>query len=125
MRIECPECPAAYDVVQQACVIVDAGTGTVRRLVRNVKVETLRLQRALKTPHGVCVAPDGAIVVAEMEAHRAIAIDLSGKIESVFGTGVAGSAPHQLRRPAAVLVHSGLLWVADLENHQIKATPYP
>jgi hypothetical protein len=41
----------------------------------------------------------------------------------VAGTGEKGSSPTQLSRPAAVLVHAGHLWVADLDNHRIMVVP--
>ena len=37
--------------------------------------------------------------------------------------GVAGSDAGHLRKPAAVLVHAGWLWIADLDNHRICAVP--
>jgi hypothetical protein len=43
---------------------------------------------------------------------------------SVFaGTGEPGPAAAQLNRPAAVLVHAGRLWIADLDNHRIVVVP--
>ena len=53
------------------------------------------------------------------------AIDAEGEIRSVAGTGESGSGPLQLNRPAAVLVHAGHLWVADLDNHRIVVVPLP
>ncbi len=51
-------------------------------------------------------------------------------IELVCGTGQAGfkdgkpgSGLSELNKPAAVLVHAGYIWVADLNNHQIKIIP--
>jgi hypothetical protein len=35
--------------------------------------------------------------------------------------GEAGSDARHLNRPAAVLVHAGWLWIADLDNHRICA----
>ena len=32
-----------------------------------------------------------------------------------------GSNINELNKPAAVLVHNDYLWIADLDNHQIKA----
>jgi hypothetical protein len=41
----------------------------------------------------------------------------------VAGNGEAGSTPGQLNKPAAVLAHAGLLWIADLGNHRIVTLP--
>ena len=38
---------------------------------------------------------------------------------------VAGTGPDQLNRPAAVLVHDGSVWVADLDNHRIVICEMP
>jgi hypothetical protein len=39
--------------------------------------------------------------------------------------GEAGPGPGQLNRPAAVLVHDGNVWVADLDNHRIVICEIP
>jgi len=76
----------------------------------------------LATPHGVAAGPDGTLYVADMKSHRVIAIDLAGKVTTVAGVqGEAGSDNRHLNRPAAVLVHAGWLWIADLDNHRITA----
>ena len=80
---------------------------------------TLDLQGELNTPHGIATDPDGTVYVADMDAHQVVAIDDGGRISRVAGTGEAGPGPLQLDRPAAVLVHAGHLWIADLDNHRI------
>ncbi len=54
-----------------------------------------------------------------MDAHQVVAIDAQGEVTPVAGTGEQGGGPLQLSRPAAVLVHAGHLWIADLDNHRI------
>ena len=44
---------------------------------------------------------------------------------TVFGDGTAGSEPGRLNQPAAVLVHAGRLWIADLGNNQVKIVDWP
>jgi DNA-binding beta-propeller fold protein YncE len=101
-------------------IVADAGANLLRVVDRAGQVNTLRTQGALSTPHGVAVAPDGTIYVADMKSHQVLAIDGEGRITSVAGeAGVAGSDPSHLNRPAAVLVHGGGLWIADLDNHRI------
>ena len=59
-----------------------------------------------------------------MKSHRVLPIDRDGAIQTVAGVeGEAGSDAVHLNRPAAVLVHAGWLWIADLDNHRICAVP--
>ena len=104
-------------------LVVDAGSNRLLRWSESPGVETVMLQGELKTPHGVCTGPDGTIYVADMKTHRVLAIDAKGAVRAVAGTGEAGSGPSELNRPAAVLAHAGLLWIADLDNHRISVLP--
>lgn len=54
-----------------------------------------------------------------MGTHRVQAIDPDGRVTPICGTREVGSGSDELNRPAAVLVHDGGIWVADLENHRI------
>lgn len=102
-------------------VIIDAGTDQLRRWVPDGEVTTVRLDTPLLTPHGVAAAPDGTIYIAEMGAHRVVAVTPDGRVSPVCGEGEPGSGSEQLNRPAAVLVHDGRLWIADLDNHRISS----
>ena len=55
-----------------------------------------------------------------MGTHRILKIDLDGNVKTIAGTGKLGSRLNELNKPAAVLVYAGYLWIADLNNHQIK-----
>ena len=99
--------------------IADAGSHSVRSLDSTGRVSTLILERPIDTPHGIAVGPDGLLYIAEMGTHRVLAIDRDGRVTPICGTGEAGSGPDRLNRPAAVLMHDGDLWVADLDNHRI------
>jgi sugar lactone lactonase YvrE len=83
----------------------------------------LELQGEIDTPHGIAVGPDGTLYLAEMGRHRILSVTPGGRVMTVCGTGEAGSGPGQLNRPAAVLVHDGVVWVADLDNHRIVTCP--
>ncbi len=104
-----------------AVLIADAGAHEVRRFQQGSSTSTLRLDTKLSTPHGICVGPDGTLYVADMGSNRILSFDRSGHGKRFCGTGAPGPARDELRKPAAVLVHAGWLWIADLDNHQIKA----
>jgi hypothetical protein len=108
---------------QGAILIADAGSHQIRVLAPAGALTTLALDAPLSTPHGVAAGPDGTVYVADMKSHRVLAVDARGHVSVVAGTGEAGSRPGQLNRPAAVLVHAGWLWIADLDNHRISALP--
>ncbi len=55
-----------------------------------------------------------------MGTHRILKIDKTGNVTAIAGTGQSGTDLLQLDKPAAVLVHGKYLWIADLNNHQIK-----
>jgi DNA-binding beta-propeller fold protein YncE len=103
-------------------VIADAGANLLRTWRQGEPVGTVALQGPLATPHGVASGPDGTLYVADMKSHRVLAVDAAGRLTTVAGVeGEAGSDARHLNRPAAVLVHAGWLWIADLDNHRICA----
>jgi DNA-binding beta-propeller fold protein YncE len=104
-------------------LVADAATGIIHTVPAAGPVGSLKLERALATPHGIAVAPDGTLYVAEMGTHRVVAIGPDGRIRSVAGTGEPGAGEGQLNKPAAVLVHASQLWIADLDNHRIVVVP--
>jgi DNA-binding beta-propeller fold protein YncE len=105
--------------------IADAGAHSVRAMQANGTVSTKELTSGIDTPHGIAIGPDGTVYLAEMGTHRILAISPDGTATVVCGNGEAGSGPGQLNRPAAVLVHDGGVWVADLDNHRIVICPLP
>ena len=105
-------------------LVADAGANLIRTWTAADGVRTLRVVGgALHTPHGVAGGSDGRVYVADMDAHEVIAIARDGRVGHFAGSGEKGSGPQQLSRPAAVLVHAGHLWVADLDNHRIAVVP--
>jgi DNA-binding beta-propeller fold protein YncE len=104
-------------------VIADAGANLVRTWTAAAGLGTLKVAGALHTPHGVAAGPDGTVYVADMNAHQVVAIDREGRLTRVAGTGEKGPAEGQLNKPAAVLVHAGHLWIADLDNHRVTVVP--
>lgn len=104
-------------------LIADAGTHRIRHLVIGKEVTTLDLKSELHTPHGIAVDEKGIVYVADMDAHRIVRVDETGEVTPICGTGKQGGKTEELNKPAAVLVHAGHLWIADLDNHQIKVLP--
>ena len=78
------------------------------------------LEIELAMPHGIDDDAQGNVYVAEIRGHQVAKL---GEAGAFAGTGVAGLDSNQLNKPAAVLVHDGYLWIADLGNHRISVVP--
>jgi DNA-binding beta-propeller fold protein YncE len=105
---------------KETLLIADAGTHLVKKLLPTGMVATFESKTRLDTPHGIAVAESGMIFIANMGTHNILSIDKQGNVQSIAGTGEAGPELAQLNKPAAVLFHNDFLWIADLNNHQIK-----
>jgi DNA-binding beta-propeller fold protein YncE len=112
----------AIDIVSDGknIFVADAGSNLIRIVDPCAKVTTIKLSDTLNTPHGIAVDGDKNLYIADMGSHRILKVDTDGSVTSLAGTDKAGSNVNELNKPAAVLVHNGYLWIADLENHQIK-----
>jgi sugar lactone lactonase YvrE len=99
-------------------LIADAGSAKALRWIPGGELIAVSPETELVMPHGISGDDNGVVYVAEMNTHR---IARLGKTVStiIAGTGEAGSGVGQLNKPAAVLVHDGYLWIADLNNHRI------
>lgn len=107
-------------------VVADAGTNQLQVVGDVGRLVAVDVRGALSTPHGVAVGPDGTYYVADMGSHRVLAIGPGGTLRTMAGVeGQAGSDATHLNKPAAVLVHAGWLWIADLDNHRICAVALP
>ena len=104
----------------ESIYMADAGSHLIRKIVPGKEVTTLTLSDTLSTPHGIAVDKNKNLYIADMGTHRILKIDKAGNVTAIAGTGVSGSDLLQLDKPAAVLVHGKYLWIADLNNHQIK-----
>lgn len=100
-------------------LIADAGLLKVLRWSPGEQGEVVSPATELAMPHGVAGDDQGNVYVAEMRAHRIMQLHDGETSKPVAGTGVEGLGPKQLNKPAAVLVHDGYLWIADLNNHRI------
>ena len=104
-------------------LIADAGANRIRRWTASGGLTTLPNNAPLDRPHGIAADPAGGVWVAEIGAHQVVHVGPDGAVRRIAGTGSAGAGPQELNQPAAVLVHSGLLWIADLGNHRISVLP--
>ncbi|MCK5780988.1 MAG: hypothetical protein KAH10_00220 [Flavobacteriales bacterium] len=93
-------------------VICDAGNANIYRIILGNKIVTLDLNEELKMPHGICSDNNGTLYIADMGTHKILKIESDHKLSTVVDK--------DLNKPAAVIVDNGLLWIADLYNHQIK-----
>ena len=100
-------------------LIADAGSLKVLRWLPGEQGEVVSPDTELAMPHGVAGDAQGNVYVAEMRAHQITQLTDGKAAIQVAGTGVVGLGPNQLNKPAAVLVHDGYLWIADLNNHRI------
>lgn len=104
-------------------LIADAGNNSALRWWPSTgQVEIVATDHDLKVPHGVAEDKNGAVYVAEIGSHQISRLS-QGHKDVVAGTGEAGKAVNELDKPAAVLVHDGLVWIADLNNHRISIVP--
>ena len=77
-------------------------------------------------PHGVAVDSSGILYVVDTDNHRIRKITSTGKVTTLAGTGTAGhhdgtGTATQFNFPHGVAVDSsGILYVADTDNHRIR-----
>ncbi len=105
--------------------IADCGTLTLRTWNPRQGLGTPFPGLRLAMPHGVTLLPDGRVGVAEMNGQRILIFDRQGRVSTLYGTTRKGLAQGEVNRPAALLVHAGRLWVADLGNHRILSLALP
>lgn len=91
--------------------IADAGHLTLFRWSQPEGLVRPFSELKLAMPHGLSVASDGSVYVAEMNGNRIVSLDGAGVSTKIYDDG--------LNKPAAVLWEPGGLWVADLGNHRI------
>ena len=107
-------------------------TGTLRReslVVQSVAAEAD--DSPLAFPSKVLATEDGYLFISDTNHHRILVVRLAddgggGRLEAAIGSGAPGLADGewrvaQFQRPHGVTVASGVLFVADLENHAIRA----
>jgi streptogramin lyase len=104
-------------------LIADAGIQKGIRWMPGEKGTVLAPGTVMAMPHGIDDDAGGNVYVAEIRGHKVTQINPAGETGLFAGTGEAGLGAEQLNKPAAVLVHDGHLWIADLGNHRISVVP--
>ena len=101
-------------------IIADAGNHKIFRIKPGVSAEEVVLNDTLNTPHGITADEAGMIYIADMGTNRIIKIDQVGNFTTLVDATTDTTSVSNLKKPAAVLYDNGYLWIADLNNHQIK-----
>jgi sugar lactone lactonase YvrE len=93
---------------------------------------TQALAAAISTPGGVTRGADGTIYFSEGPRNIVRRIDANGRLSTVAGTGTAGfsgdggaARTAQLSAPGALTVAGGVLYIADIDNHRVRAVDLP
>ena len=101
-------------------LIADAGNNKIFRIKPGNSAEAIQLNDTLNTPHGISTDEDGSIYIADMKTNRILKIDNEGNFFTLVDATSDTTSVSNLKKPAAVLYDNGYLWIADLNNHQIK-----
>lgn len=99
-------------------VVCDAGNGNIYRFSPGKGVKKLDLSQPLKMPHGITADANGDLYVADMGANAIFKIENDTIVTKINPTPENGF--DKLNKPADVIIVNGVLWVADLYNHQLK-----
>ena len=99
-------------------VVCDAGNGNIYRFTPGKGIKKLELSQPLKMPHGITSDRKGNLYVADMGANAIFKIENDSVVTKIKATKENGF--DKLNKPADVIIINGVLWVADLYNHQLK-----
>lgn len=101
-------------------LVADAGNQKLYRIKPGISVESIPLTDSLNTPHGITVDNESNIYIADMGTNRILKIDNAGNFSTLVDATTDSTQVSSLKKPAAVLYDRGYLWIADLNNHQLK-----
>lgn len=101
-------------------IIADAGNNKIFRIKPGISAEAIQLNDTLSTPHGISADGNGSIYIADMKTNRILKIDNKGDFVTLVDATSDSTSVSSLNKPAAVLYDQGYLWIADLNNHQLK-----
>jgi sugar lactone lactonase YvrE len=114
--------PHDIDIDAQGRIhLVDPGHDRVVVLDRELKpVRVLTgAPYRFKEPKYIAFDEQGRLYVADEHNHQVKIYDSDYRPLWVIGTGKAGDAPGQLRKPEGVAARGGRLWIADTYNNRI------
>ncbi len=99
-------------------VICDAGNSNIYRFTPGKEIKQLQLSQPLKMPHGITADKNGNLYIADMGNNAIYKIENDKTVSKIKATPENGF--DKLNKPADVIIVNGVLWVADLYNHQLK-----
>ncbi|MCD6544920.1 MAG: hypothetical protein J7K34_10485 [Flavobacteriaceae bacterium] len=99
-------------------VVCDAGNSNIYRFTPGKGIKKLELSQPLNMPHGITSDGKGNLYVADMGANAIYKIENDTLVTKIKATKENGF--DKLNKPADVIIINGVLWVADLYNHQLK-----
>lgn len=101
-------------------LVADAGNHKIFRIKPGESSEEIQLKDTLSTPHGITADNNGNIYIADMGTNRILTVDKEGNVGAIIDVPADSTNVNNLKKPAAVLFDKGYLWIADLNNHQLK-----
>lgn len=83
-------------------------------------------EAALTESYGLCLGDDGTLFIADTGNHAIRAVTPDGTIDTLAGDGTPGhtdgiGAGAQLDGPRHLACHDGTVYVADMNNHRVRA----
>lgn len=106
-------------------------TGEIDRAAPAWQVARPSRRTALRHPSKLLASEDGLLYIADTGHHRVLEIALAGdlsaaRVRRVFGSGVPGLVDGEgkaarFRRPHGLARQGRTLWVADTDNHALRA----
>lgn len=99
--------------------------GTLAREPPKISISWKTHNHLLSFPGKLAISETGKIAISDSNHNRILITDMSGKIECVVGSGVAGLADGSFEastffRPQGLVWKKQILFVADTENHAIR-----
>ena len=118
----------AFDQAIQAVIQVFDDRGLINRQPIALSPERDRLRTSTLAFPGKVLADEseGRLFIADSNHHRVLVAGLDGRVTQVIGTGGAGWSDGEFRdsefyRPQGLALDGHVLYIADTENHTIRA----
>jgi sugar lactone lactonase YvrE len=100
--------------------VLDRHGNALRRTTNGRTLETL-IDKGLNGPKHLAIDSQDRVIIADSENHRILRYDPKrNQTLTIAGTGTAGAALEQLRRPSGVAIGpNGYLYIADSYNNRV------